>query len=166
MRSRSVTACAVLITHARGMASVRLRDLAPEMQEAFGYDLAADRASDVALQKAPAERQAVLAAAAKSVTAAKPSSNSGKVDHLLRYFGQAANVRSDVDLRPQFRALELHAKDQGPRPSCSVFAVVSALGFLSRGSHRPGGEAVGGISHLVHAAEHPAGGPGCGPADG
>jgi len=119
-----------MITHARGMASVRLRDLTPELQEAFGYDPAADRASDVALQKATAERQASLAAAAKSVTVAKPSSSGGKVDHLLRYFGQAANVRSGVDLRPQFRALELHAKDQGRRPSCSVFAVVSALEFL------------------------------------
>jgi hypothetical protein len=49
---------------------------------------------------------------------------------MLRQFGQVAPLRPRVDLRPQFRALELHAKDQGRRPSCAVFAVVSALEYL------------------------------------
>ncbi len=128
VKVRSVTVRTVMITHTQGMAAVRLRDLSPELQAAFGYDPAADQTSDAALSQATALRQAQLAAAARA--ADKPVAVSGKFDQLLREFGRTAPMKNRVDLRPKFRALELHAKDQGRRPSCSVFAVVSALEYL------------------------------------
>lgn len=130
VRVRSVTARTVMITHTGGMASVRLRDLTPDLQAAFGYDPAAEQASDAALAKAAAARRAAPPPA--PVAPAKPPAGpvAAKFEHLLGEFGQPAAVRDRVDLRPQFRALELHVKDQGRRPSCSVFAVVSALEFL------------------------------------
>ncbi len=128
---RAVTARTIMITHARGMASVRLRDLTPELQAAFGYDPAAEEATDAAQQRAWAERQAQQAAAKAREAAPAPAPKTGaRFERMLRQFGQVAPLRPRVDLRPQFRALELHAKDQGRRPSCAVFAVVSALEYL------------------------------------
>lgn len=131
---RSISPRTVIITHAGGMASVKLRDLSPEMQAAFGYDPAAESASEQALQKGTEARQAQLAAAAAARQAAAVNAGVGvgaKFDRLLRDFGQPAVLQAKVDLRPRFRALELHAKDQGRRPSCAVFAVVSALEYLN-----------------------------------
>jgi len=41
-----------------------------------------------------------------------------------------------VDLRPRFHELDLHVKRQGLRPSCSVFAVVSALEYQAASGGR------------------------------
>ena len=38
-------------------------------------------------------------------------------------------LQAEVDLRPRFFQLELGVKNQGHRPSCAVFAIVSALEF-------------------------------------
>jgi hypothetical protein len=128
---QSVSARTVMILHRGGMASVKLRDLAPDLQARFGYDPAAERESDTAWQKAAAERQAQQAAAAQSArVAAAAGPAAAKFDRLLQDFGRPAELQKEVDLRPRFRALELHAKDQGRRPSCAVFAVVSALEFI------------------------------------
>lgn len=127
---KTVNARTVMFTHRGGMASIKLRDLAPEWQARFGYDPAAEQASDEALQRATAERQAQIAAAAAKAKAAPPASRS-RFEQVLQQFGQAAELRAEVDLRPRFRELELHAKDQGRRPSCAVFAVVGAIEFLN-----------------------------------
>jgi C1A family cysteine protease len=130
---KSVSARSVIITHSGGMASLRLRDLAPELQASFGYDPAAESAREHALQQANEERQAKLAAdirAARQAGATKPVARS-KFEQVLEDFGRPAKIEAEVDLRPRFRELELHAKNQGRRPSCAVFAVVSALEFIN-----------------------------------
>src|SRR3954462_14653037 len=38
VKVRSVNARTLMISHAGGIASIRLRDLSPELQAAFGYD--------------------------------------------------------------------------------------------------------------------------------
>ena len=45
---RSVNARTMMISHAGGIASVRLRDLSPELQAAFGYDPAAESSTNPA----------------------------------------------------------------------------------------------------------------------
>jgi len=119
---RSVNARTVMITHSGGMASIRLRDLAPEWQTRFHYDPAAEAAADAAAKAAPPP---------VAMRPAKPAPRAAvsKVDALLQKFGQTAVVLPQVDLRPQFFQLELGVKNQGRRPSCAVFAVVSALEF-------------------------------------
>ncbi len=114
---RSVNAHTLVILHAGGLASIRLRDLGPEWQARFHYDPAADAAVDVAL---PAQ-----ARPAKVV----PHPAKSKYETLLQKFGQPALVQGEVDLRPKFFELELGVKSQGRRPSCAIFAVVSALEF-------------------------------------
>ncbi len=120
---RSVNVRTLMITHAGGMASIRLRELSPEWQARFNYDAAADAAADEAAKNAPPPPPVVrrsAPAAAKGVS---------KFDTLLQKFGQPATLLPDVDLRPKFFKLELGVKNQGYRPSCAVFAIVSALEF-------------------------------------
>jgi len=125
---KTVNTRTVLFLHRDGMASIKLSELDPALQEKFGYDPAAEAESDAAMQAAIKERKARAAAVAAQRRA--PQSES-KFEVMLRQFGTPATCQEEVDLRPRFRELELHAKDQGRRPSCSVFAVVSALEYLN-----------------------------------
>ena len=133
VKVRSVNARTLMISHTGGIASVRLRDLSPELQTAFGYDAANEASADSALRDAQAraeqsrarESQARAVADAKALAAAA----GGKFEHLLQSFGQPPDIRSSVDLRPKFFELSLNVKNQGARPSCAVFAIVSALEF-------------------------------------
>ncbi len=122
---RSLNARTLMITHAGGMASIHLRDLSPEWQTRFRYNAAAEMAADEAAKNAPPPP------AAPVVRKAKPAAAKGqsKMDALLLKFGQPAAVQAEVDLRPRFFELELGVKNQGYRPSCAVFAIVSALEF-------------------------------------
>ncbi len=116
---RSVNTHTLVILHAGGMASIRLRDLSPEWRARFHYDPAADAAAEAA---------AALAAAARPVVKTRPGEKS-KYETLLQKFGEPAVVQNEVDLRPKFFELELGVKSQGRRPSCAIFAIVSALEF-------------------------------------
>ena len=123
----SVNARTIVIRHSGGMASIRLRDLPGELQSRFGYSPAAESAADEALQRANTENAKPRKQdSSAAVQRAKPNS---KIDDLLLHIGQKPELRSEIDLRPRFRQLDLGVKDQGRRPSCAVFAVVSALEF-------------------------------------
>jgi hypothetical protein len=118
VRIRSVNAHTVVFLHAGGMASIPLKSLDPEWQARFHYDPALDVAPEPATAAMPKPATKVVVPAGKS-----------KFDEVLRSFGRAASVRSEVDLRQRFFQLELGVKNQGYRPSCAIFAVVSALEF-------------------------------------
>jgi hypothetical protein len=51
------------------------------------------------------------------------------MDRLMQSFGQPPELLAGVDLRPKYLELGLNVKNQGARPSCAVFAIVSALEF-------------------------------------
>ncbi len=120
---RSVNVRTLLITHTGGMASIPLRDLSPEWQARFHFNPAAAAAAEQAAQSLP--RSTPLPRKVKAVAA----NGASKFDVLLQKFGQPAALQAEVDLRPKFFQLELGVKNQGRRPSCAVFAIVSALEF-------------------------------------
>lgn len=122
---RSINVRTVMITHSGGMASVKLRDLSPEWQARFHYDPLAEAAADEAARNAPPPP----AAPVRRTKPATTTKGLSKMDALLLKFGQPATVQAGVDLRPKFFELELGVKSQGFRPSCAVFAIVSALEF-------------------------------------
>ena len=131
VKVRSVNARTLMISHAGGIASVRLRDLSPELQAAFGYDPSSEASADNALKEAQARAEQSLAKESQTRAAAdaKGTATVGKFERMLQSFGQPPEIRPKVDLRPKFFELELNVKNQGPRPSCAVFAIVSALEF-------------------------------------
>src|SRR5437763_410586 len=57
----SVTATDIYFTHARGMASAKLKDLDPELQKHFHFDTAKSAAAEKAQAKATADFRAKLA---------------------------------------------------------------------------------------------------------
>ncbi len=123
---RSVGPGSLMISHAGGLTSIRLHDLSPELQAAFGYNPAAEAAAAAADEK----RAKDAAALAKARPAEPKRASATAFDTLLQSFGQAPEIRpGGVDLRPKFFELGLNVKNQGPRPSCAVFAIVSALEY-------------------------------------
>lgn len=120
---KSVNAVSLVFTHDRGLASIKLRDLSPELQTQFGYSPEAEAAAH-----AEAEARARRSVAPPAGLPPAPSTAS-KFDTLLAQFGQPPTLRPEVSLRPAFAELDLSVKNQGRRPSCAIFAVVSALEF-------------------------------------
>jgi len=128
---KSISARTVMFLHRGGMASVNLGDLPPQWQRGFGYSPEAERASDLAQERNRREREVRLAKQSSARRAADSNQAKSKFEKAFRAFGQPAEIFKDgVDLRLRFRELGLYAKDQGRRPSCAVFAVVSAMEFL------------------------------------
>lgn len=122
---RSYNARTLMITHSKGMASIRLKDLAPEWQARFKYDPAAEAAAELA-DNARAIAAKPVPPPPKPRSENKPHMN---LEGLLQQFGKPVKLQPEVDLRQSFFKLELGVKNQGNRPSCSIFAVVSALEF-------------------------------------
>ena len=122
VRVRAVTARSLVILHRDGLASIRLRDLTADLQQAFGYSPEIEAALDATAKISP---QPVIIKPSRTNS---PATNH-KFEELLQHFSQPPELRPEVDLRPRFADLGLYAKSQGRRPSCAVFAVVSALEF-------------------------------------
>lgn len=120
---RSVNAATVVITHSGGLASVPLADLPPEWKRRFDYDPAAAEAAIESTKSRPVEPPPATGPVTPGRQATTP------LEDLLLSLGEPAVLRKEVDLRQRFFDYGLYPKDQGRRPSCSVFAVVSALEF-------------------------------------
>jgi hypothetical protein len=129
VRVLSTSPSAVTIRHRGGLAQVPFSDLPEALRRRFAFDPMQAAAHDAAVQ-AENERRAAEAAIVAQQRRNEVAERSGvartATERALQRFGRPAPV-VNVDLREEFRALDLVAKNQGRRPSCSVFAVVSAL---------------------------------------
>lgn len=119
---RSVNARTVVLAHAGGLVSLRLRDLPAEWRARFRYDPEAEAAAE----QAATPKSAAAAAPARRDAAPERET---PFSRLLRQFGQPAALRAEVDLRASLIDLNLNVKNQGRRPSCAIFSVVSALEY-------------------------------------
>jgi len=134
VRIRSISAQTAIIQHADGLTSLRLAQLPAEIQARFGYDPSAadaeaqrqQTAAEAARRQREVERARIATARAAS---ASQNVSDTPLDRLLKNFGQPPMLEAKVDLRKRFNELGLWIKNQGARPSCAVFAVVSALEF-------------------------------------
>ncbi len=125
---KSVTPRSIFILHAKGMASIPLSDLEPELQRAFGYDPVAASILEKELEAANATRSSATASSAPNHPPIIRTQDS--YTRLLQSFSQVPRLYASVDLRPRFFQHGLFVKNQGKRPSCAVFAIVSALEYL------------------------------------
>ena len=117
----------ISILHSKGIAQVMLEDLSPELQERFGYNTTA---AEVYQKELDARNKEAREARLKTVEKrTRKTPENDKSERILNRFGTPPILQERVDLRSKFRELELITKSQGRRPSCSVFAVVSALEF-------------------------------------
>jgi hypothetical protein len=134
VRVHEVTPADVTIFHAGGIKKFSLGELPKALQERFWYDPeeAAGWEAYEARQRAEA-REAMEAEAAERKAAALARKQPERQRPRSAVFRMAPpeNVAfyPEVDLRPFYIEKGLYSKNQGRRPSCSVFAVVSALEY-------------------------------------
>ena len=126
---RQVTARSITVIQAGGLVSIPLRELTPELQARFGYSAAAESASEAKLALARRDTEVRLAKQRAAHVERTGDIIASKFEQLVQNFGAAPELKSEVDMRPRFFELALRVKDQGRRPSCSIFAVVSALEY-------------------------------------
>lgn len=121
VRIRSRDARSLFFAHRDGIGSVRLRDLPQELQARLGYDPAS------APPDIPPPRVAATAASASQPARAHQTTT--QLDALFLAYDKAPELRPVQTLQPEFIRLGLAVKNQGRRPSCAVFSIVSALEF-------------------------------------
>jgi hypothetical protein len=136
VRVREATPDAVTIFHKGGIKKFALADLPVELQERFAYD--AEAAEEFSAAEAR-EREAAEAARlkreqelAKEREAARAQDRRTQTDPAgAPAVIEPEDVRfyPELDLRPFYIEKGLYTKNQGRRPSCSVFALVSALEY-------------------------------------
>jgi hypothetical protein len=124
VRVREVTPTSVIIQYHGGMASVALADLPPDLQQRFGYEPA-----KAAVETARLKTEAESRRAHESLSPLAGEGSMYAADRILQNFGAPPKIFQEVNMRPRFEQLGIDAKNQGARPSCAVFAVVSALEF-------------------------------------
>ncbi|HUG12531.1 MAG TPA: C1 family peptidase [Opitutaceae bacterium] len=117
----------ITVRHSGGIAQILFKDLSPELQEAFGYvpeDMEAFEAQLRTQAQAVVDREA--RERTRRVVTQVVKDGAERMDRIVQSFGIGPELKG-VDMRPRLRELELIVKDQGNRPSCAVYAVVSAL---------------------------------------
>lgn len=131
VRVREVTPASVTIFHRGGIAQLDLAALPAGLQARFGFEPAkadawrarADRAL-TATHSTTRDKNAPRT----PPTAATPAAGEQAPDPAAPEAADAG-LRAEVDLRPLFRQYGLFLKDQGRRPSCSIFAFVGAAEY-------------------------------------
>lgn len=118
----------VFFRHRGGLGSARLRELSPEVQARLGFDPASAPPEP---PPAAVARPAAPPAIVKKTFAesAPPPAAPSKLDELFLAFDHEPELRPRQTLQPDFIRLGLAVKNQGRRPSCAIYAVVSALEF-------------------------------------
>lgn len=129
---REVNPETVVILHRGGLSSLPLKTLPENLQERFDYDPDKANAHREALaQRAQAaqKRLEALRDSRKAQNRSLQNHSKSKLEDVLSQLDQPLRVAERVDLRERFSEHGLHPRNQGRRPSCSVFAVASAFGF-------------------------------------
>ncbi len=129
----SSNASSLSIRHARGIAQVPLSQLSEELQLKYGYSSEAALAREAELEKLRAQQvqEGKVRLAKRIETAAvqaKTRSAPKGLDGAFSSFGEAPELRRELDLRPTFRSHGIGVRRQRGA-SCAVHAIVAALEF-------------------------------------
>lgn len=129
VRARSRDTRSLFFTHREGLGSVRLRELAPEVQARLGYDPATAPPD----QPPPAPPAAVARKTPARPNPTRPSpspvATTSRLDQLFLAYAEEPEIRANQSLQADYIRLNLSVKNQGRRPSCSIYAIVGALEF-------------------------------------
>jgi hypothetical protein len=124
VRVLQVTPVTVVIGHRDGITSIALADLPPDLQKRFGYD-PAKAAEEEALRQSENTAHKVQA----NIAPGDKGPPTLSAQEILQRFGEPPKIYQEVNMQPRFDQLEIGVKNQGSRPSCAVFALVSALEY-------------------------------------
>jgi hypothetical protein len=133
VRVHEVTPADVTIFHSGGISKFTLEELPAALRERFAFN--ADQAEEWQAAEAESrerERAAMEARAAEqraAIARRKAERQQSRPNELRLPAPQNVIFHEKKDFRPFYFEKGLYSKDQGRRPSCSVFAVVSALEY-------------------------------------
>ena len=128
---RSITARTVSFSHEGGLASLPLHSLPEELRLQLGYDSDSAAAAEAAIQSAKSRESSRQRSELEHGKLQQKAEGQRRYETLLQNFALDPEMRAEVDLRQRFFELDLGVKSQGRRPSCAIFAVVSALEYLN-----------------------------------
>jgi len=131
VRVLETTPATVTIAHAGGMVQLDLATLPPELHQHFHYDAAKAAAWHQQARAGMAETEAIKEReAAEKVRRAELEAVRQRIaQRQAETDPDYVEFRAEVDLRPVFADYSLYLKNQGARPSCSIFAIVSVLEY-------------------------------------
>jgi len=124
VRVTEVTPVTIVFIHRHGISSVALVDLSPDLQKRFGYD-PVKAAAETARRQAENVNHKVAA----NTAAGNKGPPSPSAQQILQRFGHPPKIFAQANMRPRFELLGVGVKNQGPRPSSAVFAIVSAMEY-------------------------------------
>ncbi|MCB1120208.1 MAG: C1 family peptidase [Verrucomicrobiae bacterium] len=134
VKVRKVTPDAITIFHSKGLSQISLADLPLELQEAYNYHPEKSEAYLQEQHQLSLEQQQARADRLRAMEAKKQANRN--VSDLQQILNNPLELQESSDLRPRIRELSLISKNQGLRPSCAVFAVVSALEIQNARSNK------------------------------
>ena len=134
VRIKSHNARSLVFTHRGGLASALLRDVSADLQDLLGYDPSKPeppRPSPVPsiIPETPPPEEEPGESGDNTVLAADGGPKPSSFDDLLTSFGTPPELRPTQNLRDEFTRLSFTVKSQGRRPSCAIFAIMSALEY-------------------------------------
>lgn len=129
VRARSRDARSLFFTHREGLGSVRLRELAPEVQARLGYDPATAPPDEPPPAPPAAVARKTPARPNPTRPAPSPVATTSRLDQLFLAYAEEPEIRANQSLQADYIRLNLSVKNQGRRPSCSIYAIVGALEF-------------------------------------
>lgn len=132
VRVLEVTAATVMIAHDGGMAQVDLAALPPDLQQRFHYrpEAAAAWRQEAASALAATEALRIAEDRARQRRASDEAARRVLEDRRAdEPASSTMELLPEVDLRTVFASHSLYLKNQGARPSCSIFAVVGVLEY-------------------------------------
>lgn len=140
VRIKSVSPSSVFIQHSKGLASIPMSELPPDLRRQFGYNEAQAEAHRRTLEQERRERlrevdaarrrrvaELKVAASASQAPERRPPGRLEERDE--RGHSHGLQIHRKVDFRPELVKLTHAARAQGLRPSCTVFAMVGAMEF-------------------------------------
>lgn len=118
----SVNPESMTIKHSQGIDQIQFSELEPDLQKRLGYEESAAVAYREQIEREQRER--------KRFESARRARNQALLrENQEKKKTSPVHIHRNVDMRPIFRKFDTVSKNQGRRPSCAIFSVVSALEY-------------------------------------
>ncbi|WP_404421734.1 C1 family peptidase [Nibricoccus sp. IMCC34717] len=130
LKLRSVSRTGLVLQHSGGLLSVPWGDLPEKWRLALASQIPRDvTPTPTVPPKAVVIRKASAKAAATPAPAPAGNEKSAALRALFSSLGTKPAFNTSVDLRPALRDFGMWIKNQGPQPSCSVYAILGAVEY-------------------------------------
>jgi hypothetical protein len=130
LKLKSVSRTGIVLQHGGGLLSVVWGDLPEKWRHALASQIPRDTPPvPTATPKPVVVRKGAPPPAATPLPAPGADGKGPVIRSLFAAFGRKPALNTSVDLRPALRDFGMWIKNQGPQPSCSVYAILGAVEY-------------------------------------